>query len=122
MLNPWSPLPRPVTAGEKAQALLHYELCRRRALLGTPSDCSQAWVSAKAPLGQGSRLQDEHLETSHSLPGGRWCGRWQRAKRCCLTLSVTACEKRPVPLLTPRRCGPPKGPLRKELLIACRAS
>ena len=61
-MSPGNPLSRPVAAGEKAQTLPHHELCRRRALPGTPADWSQMWLPANPPFGQCSRLQDEHLE------------------------------------------------------------
>lgn len=65
-LSPGNLLLRLVVAGEKAQILLHYELCRRRKLPGSPTDYSQAWVPAWAPFGHGSRLQDEDLDTLRS--------------------------------------------------------
>ena len=69
VLCPGSPLSRPVATGDKVQAFLHCELCRRRAMPCTHASCSQAWAFARVPFGQGARLQDRHLETSSSSAG-----------------------------------------------------
>ena len=64
--GPVNQLSRPVAAGGEVQAQLHYELCHRRALPGTPADYSPTWVPPRDSVGRGSRLIDELLKTSRA--------------------------------------------------------